>query len=105
MYTYKDAKEAALIAALLRDEQAVSIAAQTLQPLLSADGKGSEYLKSLAVYFRCCGNASKAAEELHIHRISLLQRLEKIEALTGLSLKDHRDRLLLQLCVRMIRDE
>ena len=32
-------------------------------------------------------------------------RLEKIEALTGLSLKDHRDRLLLQLCVRMIRDE
>ena len=96
---------ATLIAALLRDEQAVSIAAQTLQPLLSADGTGSEYLKSLAVDFRCCGNASKAAEELHIHRISLLQRLEKIEALTGLSLKDHRDRLLLQLCVRMIRDE
>ena len=62
-------------------------------------------MKSAAAYFRCCGNASKAADELHIHRISLLQRLEKIEALTGLSLKDPRDRLLLQLCVRMTVDE
>jgi purine catabolism regulator len=76
-----------------------------LAPLLAADEKGSEYVKSAAAYFRCCGNASKAADELHIHRISLLQRLEKIEALTGLSLKDPRDRLLLQLCVRMTVDE
>lgn len=105
LYTYKDAQEAAMIAALLRDEKAVSVARATLAPLLAADEKGSEYVKSAAAYFRCCGNASKAADELHIHRISLLQRLEKIEALTGLSLKDPRDRLLLQLCVRMTVDE
>ena len=103
-YTYKDAKEAALITALLRDESAVSISRQTLEPLLAEDRKGSRYVETLAAYFRCCGNATKAAEALHIHRISLLQRLEKIEAITGLSLKDHRDRLLLQLCVRMILD-
>ena len=105
LYTYKDAQEAAMIAALLRDGKAVSIARKTLAPLLAADEKSSEYVKTAAAYFRCCGNASRAAEDLHIHRISLLQRLEKIESLTGLSLKDHRDRLLLQLCVRMIVDE
>ncbi|MCR4805177.1 MAG: PucR family transcriptional regulator ligand-binding domain-containing protein [Clostridia bacterium] len=103
-YTYKDAKEAAMIAALLRNAETADIARETLAPLLAADEKGGDYLKSAAVYFRCCGNASRAAEELNIHRITLLQRLEKIEALTGLSLKDHRDRLLLQLCVRMAVD-
>ena len=105
VYVYKDAKEAALIAALLRDPEAVSIAQETLADLFAEDAKGSSYLQTLAAYFRCCGNASKAADELYIHRISLLQRLEKIEKITGLSLKDHRDRLLLQLCVRMTLDE
>ncbi len=104
LFTYKDAQEAAMIAVLLRDPESAEIAVQTLAPLLAADEKGGEYLKSAAVYFRCCGNATKAAKELNIHRISLLQRLEKIEALTGLSLKDPRDRLLLQLCVRMAVD-
>ena len=103
-YTYKDAKEAALIAVLLQSDQALAIAEETLEAVRAADEKGSEYRKSLEAYFRCCGNVSKAAEELHVHRISLLQRLEKIEALTGLSLKDHRDRLLLQLCLRMTSD-
>ena len=104
IFTYKDAKEAAMIAALLRDPKTAEIARNTLAPLLEADEKGSEYLKSAAAFFRCCGNASKAAAELNVHRITLLQRLEKIEAMTGLSLKDPRDRLLLQLCVRMAID-
>ena len=104
IFTYKDAKEAAMIAALLRDPKTAEIARSTLAPLLEADEKGSDYLKSAAAFFRCCGNASKAAAELNVHRITLLQRLEKVEALTGLSLKDPRDRLLLQLCVRMAVD-
>ncbi|MBR6970171.1 MAG: helix-turn-helix domain-containing protein [Firmicutes bacterium] len=93
-----------MIAALLRDPKTAEIARRTLAPLLEADEKGGEYLKSAAAYFRSCGNASKAAGELNVHRITLLQRLEKIEMLTGLSLKDPRDRLLLQLCVRMAVD-
>ena len=105
LYEYKDAQEAVMIAALLRDEKTAAVARATLAPLLAADEKGSEYIRSAAAYFRCCGNASRAADELHIHRITLLQRLEKIESLTGLSLKDARDRLLLQLCVRMTVDE
>ena len=104
-YTYRDAEEAILISALLRDEASVAIAENTLAPLLEDDLKGEVFLQTLSAYFRSCGNATRAAAELNIHRVSLMQRLEKIEVLTGRSLKNPRDRLLLQLCVRMALDE
>jgi purine catabolism regulator len=44
---------------------------------------------------------SLTARKLNIHRQSLLYRLEKIEALTEMSLDDHQDLFLLEVSTRM----
>jgi purine catabolism regulator len=49
------------------------------------------------VYFATGGNASEAADRLFLHRNSMLYRLERIQKLTGLDLKDDKVALALQL--------
>ena len=65
------------------------------------NGGSMELMKTLAVYFRCNSNTSLTARELHIHRQSLLARLQKIEDLTGMSLKSHDDRFVLEVYSRL----
>ncbi|ATO42510.1 PucR family transcriptional regulator [Loigolactobacillus coryniformis] len=48
----------------------------------------TELIMTLAQYIRCGGNQTITAERLFIHRNTLLNRLHKIEDLTGLDLKD-----------------
>jgi DNA-binding PucR family transcriptional regulator len=57
----------------------------------------SDLIRTLKVFFAANGNASEAADRLYLHRNSLPYRLERIQELTGLDLKDHRARLALQL--------
>jgi len=57
----------------------------------------SDLVKTLRVYFATGANASEAADRLFLHRNSLLYRLERIQKLTGLDLKDPGARLALQL--------
>lgn len=45
-------------------------------------------LSTLAQYIDCGGNQTKTAQKLFIHRNTLLNRLRKITALTGLNLKE-----------------
>jgi purine catabolism regulator len=52
---------------------------------------------TLKTYFASGANASEAADRLFLHRNSMLYRLERIQKLTGLDLKDHRVALALQL--------
>ena len=59
--------------------------------------RGSDLVRTLAVYFDAGENASEAAERLFLHRNSLLYRLERIQNLTGLDLKDPEVRLALRL--------
>lgn len=47
------------------------------------------------------GNVTQAAAELHIHRTTLYYRLERIEALTGVNLKDGPGRDDLHLALRL----
>jgi DNA-binding PucR family transcriptional regulator len=54
-------------------------------------------VRTLRVYFAAGANASEAADRLFLHRNSLLYRLERIQRLTGLDLKDQGARLALQL--------
>lgn len=78
-------------------------AKEVLQGMFDYDRAGGsmELMKTLAVYFRCNCNTSMTARELHIHRQSLLARLQKIEDLTGMSLKDHDDRFVLEVYSRL----
>ncbi len=58
---------------------------------------GSDLIRTLRAFFAANGNASEAADRLYLHRNSLPYRLARVQALTGLDLKDHRARLALQL--------
>jgi DNA-binding PucR family transcriptional regulator len=69
-----------------------------ISPLKEHDReRGSDLVRTLETYFAAGTNASEAADRLFLHRNSMLYRLERIQALTGLDLKDHRVALALQL--------
>jgi len=56
-------------------------------------------LDTLTSWFRHDGSAAKVGAELHCHRNTVLHRLARIEELTGRSLPDDRDGLLLRLAL------
>lgn len=62
---------------------------------------GFGYLKTLEVYLISGTNISAAARELHLHRNTFINRIERIKELTGLSLTDPKEleELLLSLIV------
>ena len=69
-----------------------------ISPLREHDrARRSDLVRTLKTYFAAGTNASEAADRLFLHRNSMLYRLERIQALTGLDLKDHRVALALQL--------
>lgn len=74
-------------------------------PLADYDRKrGSDLTKTLSVYFDTGTNASETADRLFLHRNSLLYRLDRIQELTGLDLKESDARLALQLGLLAIRE-
>jgi DNA-binding PucR family transcriptional regulator len=69
-----------------------------IEPLQEHDKtRRSDLVLTLRVYFATGGNASEAADRLFLHRNSMLYRLERIQKLTGLDLRDDRVALALQL--------
>jgi len=69
-----------------------------VEPLREHDRtRGSDLVRTLRTYFAAGANASEAADRLFLHRNSMLYRLERIQNLTGLDLKDDRVALALQL--------
>lgn len=75
---------------------------ETLGPLLSQDARNDGTLiDTLNGFFRCNGNLSETARTMHLHRNSLLYRLDRIEALLGRSLEDSEFRLSLQIALKI----
>jgi DNA-binding PucR family transcriptional regulator len=71
---------------------------ELVRPLIEHDReRRSDLVRTLRVYFATGANASEAADRLFLHRNSLLYRLERIQKLTGLDLKDPAAGLALQL--------
>ena len=69
-----------------------------IDPLQEHDRtRRSDLVRTLKTYFTAGGNASEAADRLFLHRNSMLYRLERIQKLTGLDLRDDRVALALQL--------
>ena len=69
-----------------------------VEPLQEHDrARGSDLVRTLKTYFAAGTNASEAADRLFLHRNSMLYRLERIQTLTGLDLKDDRVALALRL--------
>lgn len=69
-----------------------------IEPIREHDRtRGSDLVLTLKTYFAAGGNTSEAADRLFLHRNSMLYRLERIQKLVGLDLKDDRVALALQL--------
>ena len=64
--------------------------------------RNADLLQTLRVYFHCNGNAVESAERLFLHRNSLLYRLQRIEEILGVDLKDSQTRLTLHLAVELV---
>lgn len=70
---------------------------------LLRSGKSIQLLETVETFLDCVGDKQGTAKELNIHRTTLYYRLDRIEAITGLSLSDGEDRLLLHLAVKLAR--
>ncbi|MFN8505547.1 PucR family transcriptional regulator [Kouleothrix sp.] len=76
----------------------------TLATLTDYDRKQhAELLKTLEAFFANLGNLARAAEALHVHRNTLLYRLERITEISGLNLDDAEERLALWLALKAHR--
>ena len=102
-FTYRDTKDLQIISVLSGNPQILAIAADTIGALRKYDtSSGIDLMGTLIEYINCNYNISLTARNLHIHRQSLLYRLEKIEALTEMSLSNHKDLFLLEICTRIL---
>ena len=71
---------------------------ELVRPLVEHDlERRSDLVRTLHAYFASGTNASEAADRMFLHRNSMLYRLERIQKLTGLDLKDPGASLALQL--------
>src|SRR6266487_2751207 len=75
---------------------------ETLGPLLAHDARNDGTLvETLEGFFRCNGNLSETARAMHLHRNSLLYRLDRIEAILGRPLEDSELRLSLPIALKI----
>ncbi|HEU5085934.1 MAG TPA: helix-turn-helix domain-containing protein [Roseiflexaceae bacterium] len=76
----------------------------TLSALADYDrDQRAELLKTLQAFFEHLGNLARTAEALHVHRNTLLYRLERIRDISGMNLDDPDDRLALWLALKAHR--
>lgn len=79
---------------------AAQYAEPVLAPLRTYDTThGGDLVHTLTVYLAVGANASKAADELFLHRSGMLYRLRRIEALCGVRLDHFEDRVALEIAV------
>ena len=62
----------------------------------------ADLLNTLQVFLECNGNASKSAKELFIHYKTMLYRLERIKEVAQLDLEDNKNRLELEMGLKML---
>lgn len=76
----------------------------TMGKLATYDAKSDgELLRTLEAYFSSHGSPTEAAERLHVHRNTLLYRLQRVRSIAGIDLEDPEVRLSLQLALRVRR--
>ena len=93
-----------LLVHLLGNPELEQFAGDTLGELMAYDQRHrGELVHTLDVFLRCNGNHVRAAEQLHLHRNTLLYRLERAREILGRELEDADTRLALQVALRIRR--
>ncbi|KAB3530526.1 PucR family transcriptional regulator [Alkaliphilus serpentinus] len=76
----------------------------TLEPLVEYDRKKStELVKTLESYYFNNGNLKKLSDDLYTHYNTTLYRLQRIQDITGMQLDNHKDRLNLEIALKIKR--
>ena len=80
---------------LVEDGQLLSdLSDRPLRPLLESDSlHGTEYMETLRVFLRHGGSIKAMAQEMFIHRNTILYRMSRIRELLGCSLETPRERM------------
>ena len=91
-----------LLIQLENSPELIAFQEEMLGALLASEG-ARELIHTLQVYFEHNGNLSQAAEALFVHRNTLIYRMERIAALTGVNLDDPEIRLAMQLALHIYR--
>jgi purine catabolism regulator len=77
---------------------------QTLGSLLEYDQRqNADLIKTLEAFFNCHGNLSQTAEQLIVHRNTLLYRMNRINEIAGIDLDRPETRLALHLALTIRR--
>ena len=75
---------------------------ESLTRLMDYDRENNRnYLATLTAYLENNMNANAAAKQIFMHRNTMMQQLEKIEQIMGISLEDKEMCLYLQLCLKI----
>ncbi len=93
-----------MMSTLSADENFLHNTYEILAPIIEYDRTKSVKLMDTLRTYLSCKNISETARKLNRHRQTLLYQLEKIEDLTGLSLKDNDELFLLEVCMRLQMD-
>jgi GAF domain-containing protein len=65
--------------------------------------KNTDLLATLEMYLECAGNLTKTSERLFVHRNTLIQRLERLQALCDIDVQDRSNWLTLQVAIKVYR--
>ena len=100
---YQTSNSQRLMSLIASIPEAKALSEEILSPVLRYDEThSSELFLTLSCYCQCNGHINETARMLHLHRQSLLYRLEKLEELLHVDLKQHHDFYLLDSCVQIM---
>lgn len=99
---YKATELNRLLMIMEKNDDIKKIIKKVLMPLILYDNqKDMNLMETYIIYDKHNKNVSQSARSLNLHRQSLLYRLSKIEDLTGLSLDNSNDALLLNISIKL----
>ncbi|WP_037863841.1 helix-turn-helix domain-containing protein [Streptomyces sp. NRRL S-340] len=85
-----------------KDHDVEGFVQAALGPLLEYDAqRGTQLVRTLHAYFGCGGSLTRAKEELHVHVNTVVQRLDRVQALLGPDWNSPEQALELQLALRL----
>jgi purine catabolism regulator len=92
-----------LLSLLMQTPELRKFYRETLGGLAEENPVNAEFVATLEMFFEEHGNLSKTAGRLHVHRNTLLYRMERIATITGLNLDHAETRLAVQLALHIRR--
>jgi purine catabolism regulator len=100
--TYRDTDLYKVLRALSDNADIARVVKGVLGKLVQYDGeKGLGLIETYLAYIQQSCNASRTAKAIHLHRQSLIYRLNKIMELTDCDTNNAEHKFLLELCIRL----